>query len=96
MKRPDIFTVHCSNTFPSTATRLEKTLKLYRTETHPPPATAWLASSITFLNTTLTVFLLKLFLVKLTSSASTIPTAPPHAEHAVAVAAALGHVAVLF
>jgi hypothetical protein len=50
----------------------------------------------TLFNTRFTVLLLKLLPVIDTDGDSSVPIAPPHAEHAVAVEAAFGHVAVLF
>jgi hypothetical protein len=63
---------------------------------HPPPPTAWLVVLTTLLNTRFTALLLKVLPDKDTDDASTVPIAPPHAEHAVTVEAAFGQVAVLF
>jgi hypothetical protein len=66
------------------------------TETHPPPAAAWLAALETPFSTRFTKLPLNVLLVIETDGASTVPIAPPQAEHAVLVDAAFGQVAVLF
>jgi hypothetical protein len=66
------------------------------TDMHPPPPTALLVAFVTPFNTRLTELLLNLLPMIDTDGDSSMPIAPPHAEHAVGVEAALGHVAVLF
>jgi hypothetical protein len=63
---------------------------------HPPPPTAWLFALVTLLNTRFTELMLNLLPMITIDGDSSVPIAPPHAEHAVVVEAALGHVAVLF
>jgi hypothetical protein len=63
---------------------------------HPPPPAAWLVALVTPFKTRFTELLLKELPINDTDGASTVPIAPPHAEHAVVVEAALGQVAVLF
>ena len=63
---------------------------------HPPPPTAWLVELMTPFNTRFTVLLLNLLPMIDTDGDSSLPIAPPHAEHAVVGEAAFGHVAVLF
>jgi hypothetical protein len=60
---------------------------------HPPPPTAWLIGFATPFNNRFTALLLKVLIVIDTDGASTVPIAPPHAEHAVV---AFGQVAMLF
>jgi hypothetical protein len=66
------------------------------TDMHPPPPTALLVALVTPFNTRFTALLLNLLPMIDTDGDSSVPIAPPHAEHAVVVEAALGHVAVLF
>jgi hypothetical protein len=61
---------------------------------HPPPPTALLVGLVTPFNTRFTVLLLNLLPMIDTDGDSSVPIAPPHAEHAFAVEAA--QVAVLF
>jgi hypothetical protein len=82
--------------FLSTTKSLSDTLEVYMTEMHPPPPAAWLVGLLTPFNTRLTALLLKVLPTNVTESASTVPIAPPHDEHAVGVEAAFGQVAVLF
>ncbi len=94
--KPDICTKQLSSEFPSILTRLSETFPLCMTDMHPPPPTALLISLVTPFNTRFTALLLNLLPMIDTDGDSSVPIAPPHAEHAVAVEAALGHVAVLF
>jgi len=64
------------------------------TDMHPPPPTAWLVWLVTSFNTRFTVLLLNLLPMIVTDGDSSVPIAPPHAEHV--VEPAFGHVAVLF
>jgi hypothetical protein len=66
------------------------------TDMHPPPPTAWLVGPLTLFNTRFTALLLNLLPLIDTDGDSSVPIAPPHAEHSVVVEAVLGHVAVLF
>jgi hypothetical protein len=66
------------------------------TDMHPPPPTALLVSLVTPFNTRFTELMLNLLPMIETDGDSSVPIAPPHAEHAVAVDAAFGQVAVLF
>jgi hypothetical protein len=63
---------------------------------HPPPPTALLVGLVTPFNTRFTELLLNLLLLIETDGDSSVPIAPPHAEHAVVVEEAFGQVAMLF
>jgi hypothetical protein len=65
------------------------------TDMHPPPPTAVLLALVTPFNTRFTALMLNLLPMIETEGDSSVPIAPPHAEHAVAVEAAFGQVAVL-
>jgi hypothetical protein len=62
---------------------------------HPPPPAALLVGLVTPFNSRFTQLLLNLLLLIETDGDSSVPIAPPHAEHAVVVEAAFEQVAVL-
>jgi hypothetical protein len=66
------------------------------TDMHPPPPTALLVGLVTPFNSRFTELLPNLLPMRETDGDSSVPIAPPHAEHAVIVEAALGQVAVFF
>jgi hypothetical protein len=94
--KPNTSTEQLWSKFPSIMTRLSETFKLCMTDMHPPPPTAWLIKVVTLSNTTLTALPLKKLPIIETDGDSSVPIAPPHAEHGVVVETAFGHAAVLF
>jgi hypothetical protein len=94
--KPNICTEQLSSEFLSIVTRLSEMFPLCITDMHPPPPTASLVGLVTPFNTRFTEFLINLLLLIETDGDSSVPIAPPHAEHAVVVEDAFGQVAVFF